>query len=157
MEGLSHPLFWKTVNTIILFAILYYILRKPISKFYNEGINGVIAKFEDAKLQKEEALKLLKEAEEKSKKAKEEAERIIKVSEELSERQKQDVIEKARKEKLNILKATDEQIEREVDKAKAELRDFAAKKSIEIARKKLKSKVNENVNRKLVENSLQSI
>ena len=59
MEHGSHLLFWKTVNTVILIAILYYLLKKPVSKFISDGINAIASKYERAKQEKEEALVLL--------------------------------------------------------------------------------------------------
>jgi F-type H+-transporting ATPase subunit b len=103
MEHGTHFLFWKTVNTVILIAILYWFLKKPISKFISDGINAVVSRFEKAKQDKEEVLRLLKEAEKKSEEAKAEAERILQYSKELAAKEREQIIAEAKKKlKLNI-------------------------------------------------------
>jgi F-type H+-transporting ATPase subunit b len=157
MEHGSHLLFWKTVNTVILIAILYYLLKKPISKFVSDGINAIVSKFEGAKQEKEEALSLLKEAEKKSQEARGEAERIVKYSQELAEKEKQQIIAEAKATAERVIKMADEEIEKEVYKAKEELKKFAAKKAVELAEKKLKAAINPEMNKKLIESSLQKL
>jgi F-type H+-transporting ATPase subunit b len=157
MEHGSHLLFWKTVNTVILIAVLYYLLKKPISKFISDGINAIVSKFEGAKQEKEEALSLLKEAERKSREARGEAERIVKYSQELAEKEKQQIIAEAKATAERVIKMADEEIEKEVYKAKEELKKFAAKKAVELAEKKLKAAINPETNKKLIESSLQKL
>ncbi|MEO2068773.1 MAG: ATP synthase F0 subunit B [Desulfurobacteriaceae bacterium] len=157
MEQAQNLLLWKTVNTVILVAILYYILRKPVSKFIYDGINSIASKFERVKQEKEEALKLLKEAEKKSQEAKVEAEKIIKYSQELAEKEKQQIIAEAKATAERIIKMADEEIEREVFKAKEELKKFAAMKAIELAEQKLKGTIDPETNKKLIESSLQKL
>ncbi len=157
MEHGSHILFWKFVNTIILFAILYWLLRKPISRFISDGINAVVTKFEKAKQEKEEALRLLKEAEEKSKEAKEEAERILQYSKELAEKEKEQIIAEAKQTAERIVKMADEEIEKEVYKAKEELKRFAARKAVELAEEKLKGSITPEANKRFIESSLQKL
>jgi F-type H+-transporting ATPase subunit b len=157
MEHGSHLLFWKTVNTIILIAILYYLLKKPISKFISDGINAIVSKFEGAKQEKEEVLNLLKEAEKKSQEARGEAERIVRYSHELAEKEKQQIIAEAKATAERVIRMADEEIEKEVYKAKEELKKFAARKAVELAEKKLKAAITPETNKKLIESSLQKL
>lgn len=157
MEHGGHLLFWKTVNIIILFAILYWLLKKPVSKFLSDGIESVVSKFERAKKEKEEALKLLKEAEKKSEEVKAEAERILSYSKEVAEREKEQIIAEAKETASRIVKMADEEIEKEVYKAKEELKKFAAQKAVEIAEAKLKGSITPEVNKKLIESSLEKL
>ena len=157
MEHGSHLLFWKTVNTVILIAILYYLLKKPISEFISDGINAIAGKFERAKQEKEEALSLLKEAEKKSQEARAEAERIVKYSQELAEKEKHQIIAEAKATAERVIKMADEEIEKEVYKAKEELKKFAAMKAVELAEKKLKTAINPETNKNFIESSLQKL
>jgi F-type H+-transporting ATPase subunit b len=150
-------LLWKTVNTVILIAILYYILRKPISKFISDGVNSIASKFERVKQEKEEALRLLKEAEKKSQEAKAEAEKIINYSKELAEREKQQILAEAKATAERIVKMADEEIEREIFKAKEELKKFVAMKAIELAEQKLKGSIDPQANKEIIESSLQKL
>ncbi len=154
---MEHFLFWKTVNTIILIAILYYFLKKPIAKFFSEGMNAIISRFESAKKEKEEALQLLKEAERKSEEAKREAQKILLMAEELSEREKNQIIEEAKATADRIVKTSNEEIEREVQRAKSELKKYAALKAIELAQERIKEKIGPEVNRKIIESNLSQI
>ena len=157
MEHGGHLLFWKTVNVIILFAVLYWLLKKPVSKFLSDGIESVVSKFEKAKKEKEEALKLLKEAEKKSEEVKAEAERIVAYSKEVAEREKEQIIAEAKETASRIIRMADEEIEKEVYKAKEELKKFAAQKAVEMAEAKLKGSITPEVNRKLIESSLEKL
>ena len=51
----------------------------------------------------------------------------------------------------------DEEIEKEVYRAKEELRKFAAQKAVEIAEGKLKGSITPEINRKLIESSLEKL
>jgi len=157
MEHGGHLLFWKTVNLIILFAILYWFLKKPVSRFLSDGIESVVSKFEKAKKEKEEALKLLKEAEKKSEEVKAEAERILAYSKEVAEREKEQIIAEAKETAARILRMADEEIEKELYKAKEELKKFAAEKAVELAELKLKGSITPEVNKKLIESTLEKI
>ncbi len=157
MEHGGHLLFWKTVNLIILFAILYWLLKKPISRFLSDGIESVVSKFEKAKKEKEEALKLLKEAEKKSEEVKTEAEKILAYSKEVAEREKEQIITEAKETAARIVRMADEEIEKELYKAKEELKKFAAQKAVELAEAKLKGSITPEVNKKLIESSLEKI
>jgi len=157
MEHGGHLLFWKTVNVIILFALLYWLLKKPVSRFLSDGIESVVSKFERAKKEKEEALKLLKEAEKKSEEVKAEAERILSYSKEVAEKEKEQIIAEAKETAARIVKMADEEIEKELYKAKEELKKFAAEKAVEIAESKLKGSITPEVNKKLIESSLEKL
>ncbi|WP_457680307.1 F0F1 ATP synthase subunit B [Thermovibrio sp.] len=157
MEHGGHLLFWKTVNTIILFAILYWLLKKPISRFISDGIESIVSKFEKAKKEKEETLNLLKEAEKKLEEAKEEARKIVSYAEEVAKREKEEIINEAKQTAERIVKLADEEIEKEAYKAKEELKKFAAQKAIEIAQARIKSSITPEVNKKLIESSLEKL
>ena len=157
MEHGGHLLFWKTVNIIILLALLYWLLKKPVSRFLSDGIESVVSKFEKARKEKEEALKILKEAERKSEEVKGEAEKILFYSREVAEREKEQIIAEARETAERIVKMADEEIEKELYKAKEELKKFAAQKAVEIAEAKLKGSITPEVNKKLIESSLEKI
>ncbi len=157
MEHGGHLLFWKTVNTIILFAILYWLLRKPVSNFISNGIESIVNKFEKAKKEKEEALNLLKEAEKKLEEAKEEAQRIVSYAEEMAQREKEQIISDAKQTAERVIKMADEEIEKEACKAKEELKKFAVQKAIEIAEGRIKSSITPELNKKLIESSLEKL
>jgi len=157
MEHGGNLLFWKLVNTVILIAILYWLLRKPVSQFISDGINAVISKFEKAKKEKEEALKLLKQAERKSEEAKAEAEKILAYSKELAQKEREQILAEAKSTAERIIAMADEEIEKEVFKAKEELKKFAAQKAVELAEKKLKGSITPEENKKLIETSLQKL
>jgi len=157
MEHGGHLIFWKAVNTIILFAILYWLLRKPISNFISNGIESIVSKFEKAKKDKEEAIQLLKEAEKKLEEAKGEAEKIVTYAKEVAQREKEQIIEEAKQTAERIVKMADEEIEKEAYKAKEELKKFAAEKAVEIAEAKIRASITPELNKKLIEISLEKL
>jgi len=157
MEPDKHYLFWKTVNIIIFFAIIYWLLKKPVMEFLSGGVETVKSKFEKAKREKEEALELLKQAEEKSKKVKEEAEKILSYSKEVAKREKEQIIQEANETAKRLIAMANEEIEKELFKAKKELKKFAAQKAIEIAESKLEKNVTPELNKKLIETTLEKL
>ncbi len=157
MEHGGHLLFWKTVNTIILFALLYWLLKKPVSNFISNGIESIVSKFEKAKEEKEEALNLLKEAEKKAQEAKEEAKKIVSYAEEVAKREKEQIVAEAKQTAERILKMADEEIEKEAYKAKEELKKFAAEKAVELAQARIKASITPELNKKLIESSLEKL
>jgi F-type H+-transporting ATPase subunit b len=157
MEPDKHLLFWKTVNIIVLFAILYWLLKKPVSEFLSGGVETVKGKFDKARKEKEEALELLKQAEERSRRVKEEAEKIVSYSKEVAEREREQIIREANETAKRIIAMANEEIEKELFKAKEELKKFAAEKSVEIAESRLRGNVTADVNKKLIETTLEKL
>jgi F-type H+-transporting ATPase subunit b len=157
MEHGGHLLFWKTVNTIILFAILYWLLKKPVSNFISNGIDSIVSKFEKAKKEKEEALNLLKEAENKLEEAKAEAEKIVTYAQEVAQREREQIIAEAKQTAERIVKMADEEIEKEAYKAKEELKKFAAQKAVELAEEKIRGSITPELNREIIEASLEKL
>ncbi len=150
--------FWRTVNTILTVAFLYWVAMKfDLPGKIKSGIEGVVKRIEDAKSEKERALELLKEAEKKSKEAKKEAEEVLKRAEEIAEKQKEQMKKETADMVKRILDSAGEEIEKEVAAAKRELQVFAATKAVELARERLKGKVSPDFNEKLIRENLSKI
>ena len=79
------------------------------------------------------------------------------MAEELSEREKNQIIEEAKATADRIVKTSNEEIEREVQRAKSELKKYAALKAIELAQERIKEKIGPEVNRKIIESNLSQI
>jgi len=79
------------------------------------------------------------------------------MAEELAEREKSQIIEEAKATADRIIKTSNEEIEREIQRAKSELQNYAALKAIELAQEKIKEKMSPKVNSKIIESNLSQI
>jgi F-type H+-transporting ATPase subunit b len=138
--GLESPsvLIWKGINILIVVGALVYFFKEPFLKWVEDYKNQIIKNVNEA----EEEFKKAKEELENAKKALEEAkikyEESIKVAHETAEIEKQQIIARAKEIAERIKEKAEKTIEVETNKAKEELRKYAAQKAIVISEKMLR-------------------
>jgi F-type H+-transporting ATPase subunit b len=138
--GLESPavLFWKGLNILIVVGALVYFFKEPFLKWVEEYKNNILKNVKEA----EENHRKAKEELEKAKKALEEAkvkyEESLKVAEETAQREKEAIINQANEIAQRIREKAEKVIEVETNKAKEELRRYAAQKAIQLSEKMLK-------------------
>ncbi|MDR2597016.1 MAG: ATP synthase F0 subunit B, partial [Treponema sp.] len=114
------------INITVLFFVLKKILFKPVTKFMAERAKRVQVTIEQAQKDKDEAMKLLAEYENKLKEAETEAREILKKASENAERQAQLIIAEGRQEAQYTVNAALKQIEMERQAALAKFKLEAA-------------------------------
>jgi len=138
--GLERPtvLIWKGINILIVVGALVYFFKDPFLKWVEDFKNQIIKNVNEA----EEEFKKAKEELENAKKALEEAkvkyEESIKVAQETAEVEKQQIIERAKEIAKRIKEKAEKTVEVETNKAKEELRKYAAQKAIVISERILR-------------------
>jgi len=158
--GLESPsvLIWKGINILIVVGALVYFFKEPFLKWVEDFKNQIIKNVNEA----EEEFRKAKEELEKAKKALEEAkvkyEESLKIAKETAEVEKQQIIAKAKEVAERIKERAEKTIEIETNKAKEELRKYAAQKAIVLSEKMLKEVfVDPEVQRKFAERMLSDL
>lgn len=145
---------WTAVNLIILYILLRIFLFKPINKLMEDRTRSVQEDIDSAKKAKEDAEALKQQYEESISEAKDEAGRIIAKAHEDAEAEKAALIKKSQEEADQIVAAAGKTIENErrrvIQQAQTQIADLA----IEAASKIVGANLDDEKNRKLVDEFL---
>jgi F-type H+-transporting ATPase subunit b len=155
--GHSSELFWKTINTIILFAALAWIIKKWGVQFFTSRRENIKNIVEEAQKAQQESLKALKEAEAKLEDAKNKFQESLKIAEETAKKEREVAIKEAEEIAARIKEQAKEAVNIEIKRGEAELRRYAAKKALEISEKLIKEKVNPDVEKEMIEKTLKAL
>ena len=147
-------IFEAVVNVIILFVLLRIFLFKPINKMRNERTRTVQENLDSAEKAKEEAEALRKQYEDSVSDAKEEANRIIMKAHEDAETERNKIIEKSHEEADEIVSAASETIENERRRVLQQAQSQIADLAIEAASKIIGANLDDEKNRRLVDEFL---
>ena len=150
-------MFW----TLIIFGILYFILRK----WAFPAILGAVEKREkaledaiaSAKREREEAQKLLEDHRRQIDAARGEAQKLIADGRAVAEKMRTDLLEQTRQEQQALLERARREIEMEKERAIAQLRREAVNLAIAGASKVIEENLDNTKNRQLVEGFLSSL
>ena len=139
---------------LILFVILRIFLFKPVNKIMNERTRSVQDDIDSAKKAREDAEELKEQYENTISEAKEEAKNIIMKAHEDAESERAAIIKKSHEEAEQIVAEADKTIENErkriIRQAQSEIADLA----IEAASKIVGANVDDEKNRRLVDEFL---
>jgi len=150
-------MFW----TLIIFGILYFMLRK----WAFPAILGAVEKREkaledalaSAKRDREEAQKLLENHHRQIEAARGEAQKLIAEGRAVAEKMRNDLLEQTRQEQQGLLERARREIETEKERAVAQLRREAVNLAIAGASKVIEENLDNTKNRQLVEGFLSSL
>lgn len=147
-------IFWAVLNILILFILLRIFLFKPINKMLDNRTQAVQKDIDDAERARREAEELRQQYENSISNAKEEAVQIIKNAHESAETERAAIIRKSHEEADEIVSAASETIENErkrvIQQAHIQIADLA----IEAASKVVGANLDDDKNRKLVDEFL---
>ena len=150
-------MFW----TLVIFGILYWILKRyafPVILRAVESREKALADaLEGAKKDREEAARLLEGHRARIEAARDEAQKLIAESRTVAEKSRADLLERTRQEQQDMLERARRDIEVERDKAIAQLRREAVDLAIAGATKVVEQNLDNDKNRKLVEQFLSSL
>ena len=147
-------IFEAVANIIILFVLLRIFLFKPINKMRDERTRTIQDNLDSAEKAKQEAEDLRQQYSSSISEAKEEANRIITKAHDDAESEKAAIIEKSKAEADEIIAAAGKSIENErrrvIQQAQSQIADLA----IEAASKVVGANLDDEKNRKLVDQFL---
>lgn len=147
-------IFWAVFNVILLFVLLKIFLFKPIGKMLDDRTQAIQKDIDDAERAKREAEELKAQYEASVSEANEEAGRILRAAHDEAETERENIIRKSHEEAESIISAAGESIENErkrvIRQAHAEIADLA----IEAASKVIGENLDDEKNRRLVDEFL---
>jgi F-type H+-transporting ATPase subunit b len=150
-------MFWTLLIFIILLVILTKFAFGPITRAVEAREQALEEAIESAKRDREEAARLLAEHKRQIDEARTEAQRYIAEGRAMGEKMRADMLEQTRREQAEMLERARREIEGEKVRAIAELRREAVDLAIAGASKVIEQNLDNQSNRKLVENFLAGI
>jgi F-type H+-transporting ATPase subunit b len=147
----------KTVNFIILFGGLGFLLAKPLRKFLAEiglSVEKTIHETEKAKANAEEKLGLLQE---RMQSLEQDVTKIKGEGEQSGEREKERILALAKQESEKVKSFAAQEIETLAQSARAELKEHAAELAVALARAKIESRLTPELHSRLIDESIRSL
>ncbi len=145
---------WTIVSFIVLVAILSKYAWKPLVQALAEREDKIRSALEQADRARSEAAELLKKNEESIARAEQEYQIMLRESKLLAEKMKEEIVGKARQQAKQELQRATEEIQRNVDSARKELRGEVADLAIKVAEKILDESLDAQKQKKIVDTFL---
>lgn len=161
-EGGSHgPDFMGLVWRIIVFAvfvfILYKLLKDPFINFLNDRTKQIEESIENAEKANENAEIELTNYKLKLQQMEKELETMKQRAKKQADGERESIIEDAEDNIAKLRKSTEDMIQSDLDRAKAELREEAARLAFQLAEKKIENRLTDDLQKRLVKNYIAKI
>ncbi len=156
-EEVQGLMIWKIINTILLVALLAWIIKKWGISFFENRRKSIASMVEEAQKAQEESKKALEDAKAKLEDAKMKFEESLKIAEETAKKEREIAIKEAEEMAERIKSQAKDTIMVEIKRGENELRKYAVHKAIEISEKIVKEKINPEVEKEIILKSLKSI
>jgi|Deesub1362A_J573_1020465.scaffolds.fasta_scaffold00186_41 F-type H+-transporting ATPase subunit b len=134
-------LLMRAINFFLLAAILFYLLRKPLSNFLHQRQQGIRESLEQAKRAKEEAEARYRQMEKKLAEAQKEMAELKQMLIDQGRTEKEKILVNAQKEAERIRRQAELTAEQELKKAKQLLREEAVMLAAQMAEELLKQRI----------------
>jgi F-type H+-transporting ATPase subunit b len=151
----TSTLFWQIIAFIVLWVLLARFVFKPISNIIKKREEKISASVNDADKLKEEAEKMLAEYHQKLDEARGEAQVIIEQSKTVGENLKNELVEKAKLESSQMITGAKQEIERERDKALAQIKESVVDLTLLATERLIGRALKEEDHLKLIEESIE--
>ncbi|HEU5394368.1 MAG TPA: F0F1 ATP synthase subunit B [Candidatus Methylomirabilis sp.] len=155
--NIDKTLLLQLVNFLILVAILYKFLFKPLTAFMAQRADGIRRSLSEAEEARQAAARTMEEYSARLVAAQKESEAVRARMEQEVAGERQRLLKESREEATRLLEAARVQIAQEVKKAKAALREEAASLSVAAAEKLLGRTLTEADHRRLVEQAIRDV
>lgn len=155
LNPLTSTLFWQIVAFVILWILLARFVFKPISNIIKKREEKISASVNDADKLKEDAEKMLAEYRQKLDEARGEAQVIIEQSKTVGENLKNELVEKAKLESSQMIAGAKQGIERERDKALAQIKESVVDLTLLATERLIGRALKEEDHLKLIEESIE--
>ncbi|MEN8192395.1 MAG: F0F1 ATP synthase subunit B [Bacteroidota bacterium] len=148
---------WVTLTFIVLLFVLKKLAWSPILNSLNEREEFIKNSLENAEKAQQEAEKLLQENKANLAKAEEEAQKVIAEGREYSEKIKNQMLEESKNEASKMIKEATSEIERKNQEAFNNLKDQVAEIAIEAAEKIIRSSLDKEKQKEIIDNYLKDL
>lgn len=150
-------MFWTLLTFILLLVVLRRFAWKPLLGAVEARERSIRESLDQARSGREEAEKLLEKHRAMLAQARRERAEATAAGQKDAERLKTGIIEEGKKQRELLLRQTESQIEAEMQQARVELRGVAADLAIRVAEKLLSSNLDDDAQRRLVEEYLEEL
>ena len=148
---------WKFINLALFVSILTYLLKRPLSEAFKARREVIRAELIKAEEEKKAALAELAETEAKLAALEAKKEEIIKSAQADIDFEKKRLAEQTRIDIERMRLQTEAEVARCEGQTRAELRRFSAEESIRLAEEKLRARIDDSIDVRLVRSSIEKI
>ncbi len=148
---------WTIITFLVLLSVMKKFAWKPILKMLEERESKIRNALEEADRARAEAAEMLKQNEKNLARAEEEYQKMIHEGKALAEKLKEDIVTKAKQQAQQELKLATEEIQRNVDAAKLQLRAEVADLAIKATEKILEETLDEKRQKKLIDSVMNQL
>ena len=149
--------FWKFLNLLVFLGVLYYLLRKPVSEAFKARREAIRSELIKAEQEKQAALSRLSEIEARLARLEDEKSSILQRARNEAAADKKRESEAAELEIRRLREQVESELMRLTKQTRSELRRFSAEESIRLAEEKLRTRIDNVKDAKLVKASIQEI
>ena len=153
MISIDYSLIIVILNFVLLLIVLDKLLFKPMKKFLNDRQQEVTKEMTDARINREEADKLLKQRDEELKSSSEEIRTLTKQAKKEAEKHSEDILKEAKIRERVILQESEQQIELRKSEAFKEIEADVINLVSDLTGKIIGKKIDADADKKLI-NSL---
>ena len=141
----------KVVNLLIYAGILYFILRKPMTTFFETRRSAILEELNRAQNEKAAAQEKLAEVEVRLAKLEDEQAEIRRMAEAEAEAEAGRIASRTDEEVRKIAEAADREIDGALKSARADLQKFVAQKAVEIAESQIRSQMTDEDRKRMLD------
>jgi len=141
-------------NLLILFGVIYYFARTPVSQFLSSRREGIRKEIKDAHAARDEAEQKLALMEARMRGLESELEEMRRQAQQEAELEKKRIVDQAREESGKILAASEKEIDGLTRAARQNLRDYAVELSMEMATKKIAAQMDSERQNRVIDRFL---
>jgi len=148
---------YRVMNFVVLAAVLFILLRKPVSQVLKNRIKGIQDQLHDLEIRKKEAERVLAEYEERLMRLDQEAEKIVAEYVRQGEEARGRIIQEAQAAADKVAEQARRNIDHEFAIAKMKLKGDILEKALIQAEEKIKNRITPDVQKKLVDEYLEKV
>lgn len=148
---------WTSLVFVLLVIVLGKFAWKPLLKSLQDREEKIRDSLEQAERARAEAAELLKQNERNMARAEEEYQRIVRDAKAFGEKMKEEIVNKARVQAQSEIRNAKDEIQRDVDAAKQQLRSEVADLAIKAAEKILDETLDAGKQKKIIDNVLNQL
>jgi F-type H+-transporting ATPase subunit b len=148
---------WTIITFLVLLSVMKKFAWKPILEMLEEREAKIRTALDEADRARVEAAEMLKQNEKNLSRAEEEYQKMIREGKALAEKLKEDIVAKAKQQAQQEVKLATEEIQRNVDAAKLQLRAEVADLAIKATEKILEETLDEKKQKQLIDSVMNQL
>lgn len=148
---------WRIINAVALLALLTYFLKQPLTNFFSNRRSQIEKDLEDAKAQREQAERTIKDYEEKIAGMEQELEKMRAELRKSAELESSKVVDNAGRMAAAMVESAKLTADQEVRKARTSLQNEAVEMAVRMAEAIIREKISDDDHQRLVDEYLDKV